>query len=352
MEHEPNARSLEQVPTPAERLGNRVNSFIDALQKAGKDSVSPGSMDRMYGAARRMVKAVSYTALTMSLAATMNHARTRYEITETASAEGGVVYEHEDERTTQIMRFLTGAGELPPEDRTMFIREAVRAEFGTYNAEIEASLPGIPEDFESLDEAALRTLLLTRFEAVEEHMKKIFPEHRSGGRGRRVYSSDRVEEIFKEAVESPMENDPEYAQLIWELQQRVGAPRIRWAAEGEDGLASFMAHHAGDGNSFYNPVTNTVYLAPHYSINALASEDAHSLQFNERPILSYAHGISSYASTVMLALSGKGTLSISHQGQYQHPGSFEHEAHSVIEPQLIKDIQEEEDRIDVLRGEQ
>ena len=339
MEHRPNAESLDQAPVPAEKLGKRVNSFIDVLQKAGKDSLSGETFDRIYGTARKVVKAVSYTALTLSLAATMNHARTRYEIAETPNADGSVSYEHEDERTTEIMRFLTGTGELPQADRILFYRQAVREYFSFHLK----GLPRIPEDFDSLDEAGLRALLLARLEAEEGIVTY---------EGTQTSLHDRVEEIFSEAIESPLENDPQLAALIWELQQRVGAPRIRWASEDEDNVASFVTHHAGDGRAFYNPLTNTIYLTPGEPSEVLAGEDAHALQFHERPLLSYAHSITDLAGTVVRTLAAGGGFGTHFQSNYERSGSFEHEAHSVIAPQILEEFVEEAEKIEGTPEEQ
>lgn len=292
-------------------------------------------MERIYEKARQIAKAVSYTALTLSLAATMNHARTRYEITESINPDGSVSYEHEDERTTKIMRFLTGTGELPVEDRLLFYRQAVRAELGSGTKENPQS---IPEDFDSLDEAGLRALLLAH--VMEKGSSA-------------ADANDRVEKIFEEAIESPLSNDSHIAGLMWELQQRVGAPRLRWAAEDEDGVASFMKQNIGDGRAFYNAITNTIYLSPStHSPEALASEDAHALQFHERPILSYAHSIIDAAGSVVRTVTRGGDFSSNYQANYDRPGSFEHEAHSVIGPEFMQDFVREAEVIEKEQNKQ
>lgn len=114
---------------------------------------------------------------------------------------------------------------------------------------------------------------------------------------------------------------------LWELEQSCGNPRIRLRTSGY--------------KDFYLPLTNTIYINPsHFLLDArdsLISELSHARQRKEykinifRAIKDSARAAASFLISVSKEIWDK---------SYNIPGTIEYEAHKIIEPELLKKIEE------------
>jgi len=344
MEQQPKREESTEKVSVFDTLRTRVASFTEQL-KAKRETgfgLDPKRKERLTTAARKTGKVASYAALAMALGLTLNHMRTRYEISDVRGPEGEVTYSHQDERTTQILDFLTGKAELAPEDRVYFYRQALHEKFGgADNAEL--GLPPLPDNLDDLDEAALFKLAVDTF-TIEDEI--LVPEESRDEALGWLPPEERATRLFADAISAPVAYDPELERIIWELQERVGSPMIRWAAEGEGTLAGIMAQYAGRGRAFYDPLTNTVYLTPGDPSQVLAAEDAHSVQFNDRPVQAYSRAVGDSALTLIRSLRTGQSYRDSYMEEYNRYGSLEHEAHKFIEPGIVKDIIEEGEEVE------
>jgi hypothetical protein len=155
----------------------------------------------------------------------------------------------------------------------------------------------------------------------------------------------RVDTAFAESIKPPVQYDPVIEKIVWNIQKKVGAPRIRWSSPEANMHSQIMGHFAGPARANYEESNNTVYITPGYD-NAtlgrvLVSEDSHALQFNQHPIQSRVRYIADMAHTAVRAIQEHKSMYDSQHQEYSIPGTIENEAHSEIEPRLIEEALEE-----------
>ncbi len=309
--------------TPLQRLKEKATSFFQTLThriSEGLGTLDEAQLERIQRSARKSgsiaVKASMLLALGIS-GLSINHIRTRYEISEQHLASGEQVYAHEDERTTDILNYLLGKEELSTEDKKKFYRFTVRET-------LESHLYPVPENLNDLSEEELVEFLVKAYGVIYPHrVKESLPSY------------------VRDELDASIENvtfDRDLYEAVWELQKRVGSPRIRWAAGNEDITASVMSVSSGNGRAFYDPVSNTVYLTPMNVRQFLITEDAHAQQFNQEPIKSYARLAYSWVRTGIRSIATFEDLSTSYSQEYNLSRSLENEAHEEIAPKLVYEV--------------
>jgi hypothetical protein len=283
------------------------------------------------------------------------HLSSRYEITKSIDSKGDVKFEHEDEETTRILNFLTGAEELSQEDRVHFFREIVREHLinkiveerklqllsdGSYNPEdgvhlrleetqeIEKSIPFTEEE--------LKAKLLPQYIDYFTVMGSDQPE---------ADAIERINKEFADAVDSPITYDKNLQRSVWEMHQKVGSPRIRWASPTDSEKAKRTATHVGAGRAFYLSSDNTIYIVPGAKISDLSgdwlAEVAHSYQYHTQPVTTRIRSVIDEVKIQMRAISENKTRYEAQLAEYDISGTIEHEAHQVIEKELMDDFLKE-----------
>lgn len=284
------------------------------------------------------------------------YATSRYEITTEVGQDGKMEYKHEDPETTRILKFLTGAAELAPEDRIHFYRELVRSKIKMREeAKKFASLGSLHKDTE--EQMKLAALNLNEQNKLEDNL----PTDELGLRQRLrdLFAADdlimygeiqgdiekRIDEAFADCIKAQVEYNPVLEKMVWTMQKKVGAPRIRWSAPQDNRFAHDAGHVVGAGRSMYTVEDNTIYITPGFNDAALgkyvAAEDAHAFQYNKHPVQSRLRGMIDDVKLVIRTIKENKSSYEAQLAEYDIPGTIEYDAHKIIEPRIIKEAMED-----------
>lgn len=331
--------------TPGERLESatdKIEAHLNELSESGSDiDSSEQTVERVtkkVSKIRSILNAASIGMALMTAYEVGSYATSRYEITAEAGPDGKTKYKHEDPQTTRIMQFLTGEKELAVEDRIYFyqqvVRDANKQLADIYNEDRGIDAQAAFEKNLPSDEKGLRILLRDIYTKYDVWREGIFGNVEGD-------IETRIDEAFAKSIERPTEYDPALEKMIWDLQMKVGAPRIRWSAPEANIHSKVMGHIAGPGRANYERSSNTVYITPGSDTDTLGkllvSEDAHALQFNKYPVQSRARYVVDMAQTALRAVQEHKSMHSAQYEEYKTPGTIEYEAHNVIEPRLIKE---------------
>jgi len=330
-----------------ERAGSAVDVSVEAAERVQKVIKRINSLLKVSLTGLALLSGVKVAEEVHS------YSNSRYEITTEVGSDGTIEYSHEDAETTRILKFLTGAAELAPEDKVHFYRELLRSEIKK-REELERALAvvGTQEDATAHEHTSI---VLTLEE--QSDLEKSLPMDEANLRQmlRDFYAEDdflyfgevqadidnRVEKAFADAVEKTVEYDSALEKIVWNMQMKVGAPRIRWSAPEDNDFSKLAGHMAGAGRSMYWPSDNTIYITPGTTGADLVAENAHAKQFNDEPIESRVRTIIDGVHIAIRAVRENKSLHEAQFEQYETPGTIEHEAHEVIEPQLISEAEKE-----------
>ena len=277
----------------------------------------------LYQAYRRPVKFFVKTfAIIFALISTIfafgipiNQHYTRYKI-ELVSGE----YEHiDDPRTTGIVRYLTGEGPLPESERLPLYRQYVK------NVLEKGHMP-VPENIHSLSWDELNALAVNWY-------KKKFPRAARNPASLQAL----INKLFEEAVRPPLKGfGPKMSERLWQLLIAVGSPRIRWIEEQDEPASRLVAYSANDKQTFYDPITNTIFISYNDSVDALLDEVCHAKQFQDRPWSSSLRLLYSLGYSFIESDFNAETARDAYQENYTRADSLEGEAHGKIKEALLK----------------
>lgn len=336
-----NREAAEQPADPLARLNERISSFENALARSAErgapadiSETTAAKVRTLAGTAAGIVR-TGMLALTLAgIHETKNHFSSRYEITTVSHEDGSVEYRHPDQETNDIMDFLTGKKELAQKYRVYFYQEAVREEYskwqGMQNKDFDIDEMNAFEKTLSADEGELRAQMI---ELVRQERTLIDGPDDSDANRKMIEGIADLNLMATTTV--MMKYRPEIAQMAWKLQMKVGSPRIRWAAPGQNLRAGIEGRLAGPGRAFYDQGSNTVYITPGATPETLIAEDAHAYQFDRHPIATRARFVMDTARSSIEAFREGKPLWETQYRQYKRPGTMEYEAHSVIEKQLV-----------------
>jgi len=328
------ASQLDTHATILEREGGEVDISEETVER----------IEKKVGKIRNLLKAASMGLALYGTYEVGSYATSRYEITTEVGQDGGVEYQHEDPETTRILNFLTGKSELSPEDRIHFYRQEVRntherllslevnAEYGL--DEKNAFEESMPDDEQGLREY-MGDLLQKLATIVGD---SVAPDE----------IEKRVNMFFAHAIDPKVRYSPELEKLVWNMQKKVGAPRLRWAASTDNLHSKLHGSLSGPGRANYSEEDNTVYITPGAFDETLGktllAENAHAFQFNENPVTSRVRYAVDTAKTLASMLRDNKSYYEAQHEQYQTLGSIEQEAHEIIEQRLTDEGLEEEKR--------
>ena len=247
-----------------------------------------------------------------------NHWRTSYTVLSSGSGED-IVYIHEDERTTNIVNYLTGEGEFPKEERLPVYRQHIK------NLLEKAKMP-VPENIHSMEYKELNELAIKQY-------KLEYPRHPKS----QAALEARIDKLFEQAVRPPLEGfGPDVDGKIWRLLIDVGSPKVRWMEEQDELPAQFVAYSGEDKKSFYDPTGNTLYILYNSSVKELLNEVAHAKQFREAQITSWIRLLGASAISFWNAGADPKSFFGCYSSNYRDPTSFEGEAHGAIKEALLQ----------------
>ena len=238
-----------------------------------------------------------------------NYEKTRYGITE-VNEGSSVRYSHEDQETTQIIEYLSGKKDL---DRAV--------KFNLAKAEIVDWLRDgikidIPLGMENLSELEFQKVALKLLEGREDDC---------GAKIAELQNDSWIDNI----VTYYSDNDGGIYKALWEIENISGSPRIRWKLSDQSYVRSLVS--GSTSRPYYNPVNNTMYISRSTGVSDILAEAAHATQFRKMPITSILKSLKTGVEAIR---------SRDYDATYKIQGTLEHDAHSVIEPQLHKKFDE------------
>ncbi len=304
-----------------DRLGAKaegVAQALDSVEKTVPGKKSEKLREKLNRTFRRSLEVVKMAALMTALSYIPDHGRPRHPVEKNVDSKGEVTYKHVDKETTQILDYLSGKSELPREIRLKFFREEMAK-----RTELENK---IPKDYNEYDEDQLRSFLGQEFlNAKTPHARQIAET-----------ILDKGDLNWLDSFVSSKSNfDPKLYQNLWEIEQEVGNPKIRWGFT--DNKGEYRGHFSPD---------NTIYIDPPVDLgdpsDVFVAEAAHAKQVRTKPFSSSVKFVKDMVRTVFTAIRENKSLVAAQKELYSIPGTLEHEAHNVIEPELKKKLQRKE----------
>lgn len=321
--------SIEKSGVNAERSRERENSgAFEKLERSMGDaqkaietlpSESEGArrlLDRFGKISGKLLRGGRNLLIIGMLAHVGNYYRTENSIETSQDQKGMITYRHPDQETTHILNYLAGRDELSEKEIERNFREQLKG-FAWNTGR------SIPDDFDSYS-----------IEQVDEWMATATtPYYRKGD----------VQKEFAEYTKriSPRATHSENVyDLVWQLEQEAGNPKIRFLARGTSILNIF------NDQEHYSVLNHTLYIKMYSPVFGLFAESAHSKQFRGGSIFQYTknslRGLRDIGKVIFRGLANADfsvpviPLVPEQEKLYGEKGSIEYEAHNEIERELLK----------------
>lgn len=270
---------------------------------------------------KKFLRTVKWVSVIGGGLAVANFERTHSDLKITNNQDGTIEYTHEDAQTTHLLNILAGKENFTIEDvrkeLDVYIEEYLSEKNLNTDKEIsKMSLQEIDDFF-----AAHAAEIDTTFRAGD-----IIDEYNDELRG--------LNETFTNLDLHGYVVNKKIYELVWQLEQECGNPRIRFTSE----KIKFTPVSAYQGSSHYDPINNIIYIDP-WSITGgdqrgsdFFSEMSHAKQFNDHQVGSYLQAISDFLKAFKEG--GFSGIADSYKDLYKEPGTIENDAHEIIEPYL------------------
>lgn len=314
------AHESERGPTGREQLEHEIELLEEAYGGIEDEEYKLSIRERIEDAGRELLswgKSIGmYSALVAALLSA-NHVRTRNDIEEVRAPDGTITYEHEDRRTTELIEYISGMREPTP---------ALRHDFLVAIASVQFSQSGEPVPSYSSDTTA---------EEILSDVTQLFIRTYE-----LPYATARAEAeelLFMRGIE--VDQNPDLYLALWRMQQHTGAPRIRLQNEGK---RHFLW---GQLPAHFDIYTNTIHVDVGEMLPTFIAESAHSKQANDAPVAFFLRSYFESVNVLVQAIIRGEDFTTYRQVLYDTPGSYEHEAHSIIEPQLEAQMGDTEIRV-------
>lgn len=287
------------------------NNPKNRLEAADADPAATPEKHKAPEKRRARLLLAALAAITASVEA--GHHLTRYKVYENTNEKGEITYEHEDRETTRILNYIAGREHMTDEDRVVLFRDTLRRILENTHKPVPANIHQMNR--EEVIEALVKAL------RDESPVARI-----SDAEQRRAMNS-----LFEDVFPNYTYNSRLYSNL-WRLEERVGAPRVRWMLNRYQGR---------DGR--YDPVTNTIHIiidpspgqtTPNPDLSNFVAESSHSEQWNDNYWYYYGRSIYDFAVTILNAARTGQPYDAAQEEEYRTPGTVEHDAHQVREFRL------------------
>jgi len=234
----------------------------------------------------------------------------------TQSTAEGDQFSHPDSQTTHIINFIAGKEKVSPDDERGFWIEYIE-----YYC-LSKNIP-LPENYKKLGK--------------EELIKKV----ESLGPGIFTFYDTKNLESAKEKMPTDHTKFDRYTyEKIWKIAEECGSPRVQW------GTRKYSTSHSLENRSSYDVFTDTISIDPTAGKNLqehLLAEYAHACQANNNSVRSTFMVVTTGLRLGVKRVLGK-NFGDSYKEEYEIPGSYEYEAHKVIEPEFLKQIKNPADK--------
>lgn len=278
--------------------------------------------EKIAKAAKKFLKVGRNIALAGFIALGVDYYVTHPDVEIARDARGSIEYIHPDKETTHILNVLAGRESISLEEALNNFREITRT---------RADAVGItlPEDFDTYGIDQMDSFLTTAFN------KKGFNDE-PGQLKDYFYDFH-----YLKRMELPESDAQEIYELVWEVEQESGNPKIRFQTKGPNVFGIALS----DEDTYrphYNPLENTLYLPMGMFVEQvegyklLLAELSHGKQIKDDPFGFYFKAASSFLRIFSKGGFTMSKLSEAQREEYSITGSLEHEAHSVIQPRLTE----------------
>ena len=253
---------------------------------------------RVMRATKKIIQGATLATVVGIIGLAANHEvahETAY-VTETKDEDGKAIFSHSDPATTHVLNYLTGKESLSDEERSDFMHDS-----------LSGILKTIPPNFEQMG---------------TQELAEFADSHGIADAGILLF-------IWRHIDPEKYKFDQKVYEQIWQVEKQVGAPRVHWAHRSKINSSR---------RTIYDPLTHTISILPLQPHERLYAELAHSKQWSKSPVRAYlmfAEALVRTGSRFIASL-GKQDLFDSYSVEYSLPGSLEHEAHEIIQPEIIK----------------
>lgn len=314
-----------------EALQKKVSELEEKIRGVDEAKLTPeqkGRFERVKGkvtnASRKFLNAIKWATLVVGTVGVVNYERTHTNLEVINHSDGTHEYHHQDIRTTHLLNVLAGKEKFSEQDLRVEFDHIIKEMSSQMNQKLDKD----PSDMtlDELDEAAFSLLSKTDATVKRGDFKESFL--------RELQKYNEVD------TNSEWKTSDNIYELVWQMEKETGNPKIRFTAED----LHFIPMSSPNGTKHYDPVSNTIFIDPsdispnmrYSSFNDLAAELSHGKQFKERPLGTTMQYVADVAGVLKRGGLSMDKLTKEYQKLYDTPGSFEHDAHKVIEPYLLQ----------------
>lgn len=247
-----------------------------------------------------------------------NYYQTHPDLNKTTDEAGQTIYTHEDARTTHYLNILAGKEKYTEKDLEAEIKPDIISK-------LKEKKVAIPINIEEMSLDEVYNLYYENSDPSKIEKPQDFI----------IYNAQRIQEInYRNAFKYSVSNGGEYGS-VWQLEEECGNPRIRFVKEGQLTLASGKFKDADK----YDPFSNTMFITSDsffYPRKGFSDETSHAEQFFSNQLGSYVKATRDFVIVTIVGRFDLSRIEAEYDLLYERPGSLEHEAHKIIQPDLQK----------------
>lgn len=287
------------------------------LSKEQKSNLSK-IKDRIFNLTKKTFRTVEWVTLVIAILGIANYKRTHSDLEIIKNKDNTSIYKHQDSKTTHYLNILSGRENFTEQDLRVDYDNLVK--FAAKKMDIIFDKEITQMSIDELDKAMCEILKKSGVEVNPGELSKEF--------------NDKLEMVNKFNAYDYTQNKYAY-ELVWTMEQECGNPKIRFISED---LGS-MRTDEFEGAKHEDIINNTIYINPsnlrHDLAEGFFDEMSHMKQNYDDPIGSTLHALYDIVGVVKRSGLNSEKISEEYFKLYGKVGTYEHEAHGIIEPYLV-----------------
>lgn len=282
------------------------------LQESKKEKLS--RFESLCDKSKIFIKRMEQLMLVLGIGMAVHYTEIKNDKVEKISQDEKEVFQHSDKETTHILNYVAGVDSLNYEERIELLKPELKIYYDKQHVPL-------PENFDSMNKEEFLSFCYS----TEKNFYK-------NNKSETEIIADFMAWVEK-TVPGGFKYDSTLYKLIWETEKECGAPHVRWTFGQSRDLSD------GGGVAHYNQLNNTIYIHPKNfrakddPVNELIEEWPHAKQM-ENAYLETIIGDVEAAARIAEDMMTTHSFVTSQLKEYEILGSIEHNAHSVIEPQI------------------
>ncbi len=313
-------------------LEKNIGNLKKELSSIDEEKLSPEQKskiqkikEKIFNKKKKFIRITEAVVLISGVFAVVNHERAHSDLIENKNEKGEIVYSHEDQRTTHLLNILAGKEKFDNSDLMFQVRPIMEAICNKNNL-------SLPKNIDQMSLTEIDKFIFDNQDALNSQDDDA-PEMKLGD-----IEKELTEDLenMNGRITDTTENKPnkDLYNLVWTLEKECGNPRIRFYEEN----IGFTPFPGFEGSEHYNPLKNIIYISKYSLVPAkygsIVDEMSHAKQFNNDQVKTYLNVCSNFLSIFKKAGFNSNKISGEYNKLYSRPGTFEYEAHQVIEPYL------------------